>query len=264
MSCCYMRRLTLFFIGWMILGCAPQPGISGSPASPTPVSDAEVVESLFQSALHKLRKNDVEGGLKDLRLAAEVQPDNPEVVKAYSGVAERMHRIRRTDHALKVIELAIEMRPEDSQFWHDKGVFLLAEGEMVGARKALVKARELAPEDAGILFDMGWQSSQDPETYQRALEEYTLVIEMDKTFKDAWTYRGSLRNRMNNHEAALKDLDQALKLEPEDPVAIFEKAVALSALGNKEEARRLAEKVIAMNRNQIAVLAAKKLLRGLE
>jgi Flp pilus assembly protein TadD len=248
----------------MILGCASHPDLSSTPVQASPVNDSEVVQSLLQSALHKLRKNDVEDGLKDLRKVAEVQPNNPEVVRSFSEVAQRMHRIRRTDHALKVIELAIEMCPDESRFWHDKGVFLLAEGKMVEARLALVKARELAPEDASIVFDMGWQSSQKPETYQRALKEYTNAIEIDETFTDAWTYRGSLRNRMKDHNAALKDLDQALKLDPEDPVALYEKALALSALGKEKEARQLAERVIALNRNQIAVLAAKKLLKRLK
>jgi tetratricopeptide (TPR) repeat protein len=220
------------------------------------------IQALFQSALHKMRQDNIEAGLADLRKAAELQPNNPEIVEAYLVIALKMRKLGRVEYGIQVVDLALEMQPEKAHFWQAKGSFLFAAQKPQEARQALLKAQELTPENPNILYDMGWQASQSKDTHEQALADYTEAIKIDETYQRAWANRGALHNVMGNHDAALKDLDQALKLEPEDSVALYEKASALMVMGKKDEAAVFARKVIELNNNPRAVLAAQGLLEG--
>lgn len=251
-----MRLLLILICFSCLAGCNTPPPAT----APTPQATAESVQSLFQSALHKLRMNDAEGGIDDLKRAAELEPDNPEVVEAYMVVALRMRKLGRVEDGLRVIELALEMEPGKAHFWQAKGSFLFAGQKPSEAREALLKARELAPEDPNIFYDMGWQASQSEATYAQALEDYSEAIKLDPKMQRAWANRGALRNRMGDYQEALNDLDQALKLDPNDSLALYEKATALLNSGRKKEASEYAQKVVDLNQNPQAAALARSLL----
>ncbi|MCA9780734.1 MAG: tetratricopeptide repeat protein [Candidatus Eremiobacteraeota bacterium] len=262
-----MKRLAIVLLTLILLpGCAPQPATAPSTATPssvhkTPANETEAIQALFQSALHQMRQNNMEAGLQDLRKAADLQPDNPEIVEAYLVVALKLRKLGRHEDGLKVVDLALERAPEKAHFWQAKGSFLFAAEKPEEARTALLKARELAPKDPNIPYDMGWQGSQNPETYEQALEDYSDAISVDDTYQRAWANRGALKNKMGRHQEALKDLDRSLELQPEDSVALYEKASALVALKKPDEAAQAAQKVIDLNNNPQAVALAKMLVK---
>jgi tetratricopeptide (TPR) repeat protein len=259
-----MRFLVLILIVCCLTGCSKAPTVpSASPpssVSQTPVDDMDAIQALFQSALHHLRNDNVPAALADLRKAAAIDPNNPDVVEAFLVVALKMRKSGKVQEGLQVVELAVELQPEKAHFWQAKGSFLFAAEKPKEAREALLKARELAPADPNLLYDMGWQGSQSADTHAQALQDYSAAIELDESYQKAWANRGALHNTMGNHQEALADLDQALKLEPEDSVALYEKASALLALGKKKEAKKFARKVVDLNTNPRAVQAAQLLL----
>lgn len=259
-----MRTLsTVLILLGLLAGCAPQPDKTSptpSPAQQTPATETDAIQALFTSALHQMRQNNMEAGLEDLRKAADLQPDNPEVVEAYLVVALRLRKLGRHEDALQVVELALERQPENPQFWQAKGSFLFAAEKPEEARKALEKAKELAPKDPNIPYDMGWQGSQDPKNHEQALLDYGDAIGVDEFYQRAWANRGALLNKMGRHQEALKDLDRALDLEPADSVALYEKASTLMALKKPEQARETAQKVIDLNNNPQAVALAQAIL----
>lgn len=261
-----MRTVSTFLILLGLLaGCAPQPDKKVSTPSPvqqTPATETEAIQALFTSALHQMRQNNMEAGLEDLRKAAELQPDNPEVVEAYLVVALRLRKLGRHEDALQVVELALERQPENAPFWQAKGSFLFAAEKPEEARKALLKAKELAPLDPNISYDMGWQGSQDPKNHEQALQDYGDAIAVDESYQRAWANRGALLNKMGRHQEALRDLDRALELEPKDSVALYEKASTLVALKKTDLARETAQKVIELNNNPQAVALAQVIVEN--
>lgn len=259
-----MRTVSTFLILLGLLaGCAPQPDKTAptpTPVQQSPATETEAIQALFTSALHQMRQNNMEAGLEDLRKAAELQLDNPEIVEAYLVVALRLRKLGRHEDALQVVELALERQPDKAQFWQAKGSFLFAAEKPEEARKALLKAKELAPNDPNIPYDMGWQGSQNAQTYEQALQDYGHAIAVDESYQRAWANRGALLNKMGRHQEALKDLERALELDPKDSVALYEKASTLLALKEADQARETAQKVIDLNNNPQAVALAQAIV----
>jgi tetratricopeptide (TPR) repeat protein len=247
----------------LICGCARQPDKKSptpTPVQQTPATETEAIQALFTGALHQMRQNNMEAGLEDLRKVAALQPDNPEIVEAYLVVALRLRKLGRHEDALQVVELALERQPDKAQFWQAKGSFLFAAEKPEEARKALTKAKELAPNDPNILYDMGWQGSQSPQTHEQALQDYGDAIAIDESYQRAWANRGALLNKMGRHQEALKELERALELEPKDSVALYEKASTLLALKKTDQARESAQKVVELNNNPQAVALAQAIV----
>ena len=262
-----MRTLLLLLIVVCLAGCQNAPKAHSSSTvttDQTRVDDTETIQTLFQSALHHLRNDDTPAALTDLRKAAASQPDNPEVVEAFLVVAMKMRKTGQIEQGLQVLDLALELQPEKAHFWQTKGSFLFAAQKPVEARQALVKARELAPEDPAIVYDMGWQAAQAEATYQQALLDYSAAIELDEAYKKAWTNRGALQSRMGRHAEGLKDLERAIELDPDDSVALYEMASVQLAAGKTDEAKKFAQKVVSLNNHPQAVQAAQLLLDKVE
>ncbi len=82
------------------------------------------------------------------------QPDNPDLLYDYAMAAERLDRIDVLEANLKRL---IELRPDSAQAWNALGYSLADRSlRLPEARQYIVKALELAPDDAFILDSMGW------------------------------------------------------------------------------------------------------------
>lgn len=56
-----------------------------------------------------------------------------------------------------------------------------------------------------------------------------------------WVKEGNLKDNQGMYEEALADYDKALKIDPTDADALFDKAVTLKKMGKLKEAENLVE-----------------------
>ncbi len=89
----------------------------------------------------------------DFEYALQLAPDQPNVLN-YLGYAwvERGHEV---DRARRMIERAVEQRPNDGAFVDSLGWVQLRQGDMEGALRNLERAVELQPEDPVINAHLG-------------------------------------------------------------------------------------------------------------
>jgi Flp pilus assembly protein TadD len=110
----------------------------------------------------------------DLKRALEMKPDQPLVLN-YLGYSW-IDRGENLESGLKMIEKAVELRPEDGYIVDSLGWAHYRMGDYDGAVKSLEKATELVPEDPTIndhLGDAYWQTGRLVEAryqWRRALQ----------------------------------------------------------------------------------------------
>ena len=148
--------------------------------------------------------------------------------------------------AVDLLTTVIDLAPEMAEPYLLRGMALLELQDYEAA---------LADLDAALDLDPGLQSEVDADAYPRALtglvdellsareieaaeEEYTALIERYPDHPAAYLGR-SRTQRMGQHvdwNGALADLDRAIELEPDDPVAHYERALTLDLLEDYDAA----------------------------
>ena len=151
--------------------------------------------------------------------------------------------INRFEQAVEAFDRAVRFEQDNQEAWVNKG-FAHAEMEeydrAIGAYEEALRADEDGEFAAEALVNKAYAEYEsrrgDPlETVERA-------IEIDDRMPEAWYNRAVFLNERENHEDALRCIDNALSLGLRTPRALDEKANALEELGRYEEAEELREK----------------------
>ncbi|HWK46829.1 MAG TPA: tetratricopeptide repeat protein [Stellaceae bacterium] len=138
-----------------------------------PKPDARQWSIYYSRGIAYERSNQWPKAEADLKRALELQPTQPAVLNylGYSWVERNQH----LDEALKLIQRAVEARPNDGFIVDSLGWAYFRIGDAKKASAFLERAVELRPEDAAIndhLGDAYWQIGRDQEArfqWQRAL-----------------------------------------------------------------------------------------------
>ncbi|ROL59186.1 tetratricopeptide repeat protein [Bacteroidetes/Chlorobi group bacterium ChocPot_Mid] len=87
------------------------------------------------------------------------------------------------------------------------------------------------PKASVVYFLRGnfWKDSGDLE---KALNDYSRSISIDKNYAEAYNNRGSIYGLLGEYQKSIEDLNKAIKLEPNIPDGYFNRAIAKDALGD--------------------------------
>ncbi len=175
------------------------------------------------------------------------------------------------DDALRHFSLAMEMDPNYSEYYNDRGNVCLKMGLHAEACADYRKAIELSPPYHEVYTNLGqgyrrmgrWDEAVD--AYSAALDldpqqalalagrgqchdaqgrlaaaaaDYSASLALDPAAWDVWASRGVIRYLEGDLAGSLSDLDQALTLSPENADLYQNRAVALADLGRDAEAAR--------------------------
>ncbi len=110
-------------------------------------------------------------------------------------------------------EKAIEINPQDSPAWYNKGNALGELGKFDGAIKAYDKAIEIDPYNL-----LAWQGKGYAlvklNRFNDSIKAFNKAIEIRPQDSKAWYNRACIYSLINNKEKAIFDLKQAIKLDP--------------------------------------------------
>ncbi len=130
----------------------------------------------------------------------------------YLSRGDDFYQSNEYELALKAYDKAIELKPDYTVAWHNRGFTLGKLGRHEEALKAFDKAIELKPDDAR-----------------------------------AWNNRGVALGKLGRYEEALEAHDKAIELKPDDARAWYNKACAYYLKGDKENALKNLSKAIALD-----------------
>lgn len=131
-----------------------------------------------------LRRGDLSRALADIEKGLSLDPDNPEGLNNYAIV---LYKLGRRDEALVYFERSVERSPRDLKPRYNYG---------------------------NALMEMG--------SFREAFEQYEyLVTYVAKTDPDAYALAGKAAARMGDYDTAMKRLNRALELDPDNEDACF-------------------------------------------
>jgi tetratricopeptide (TPR) repeat protein len=105
------------------------------------------------------------------------------------------------------------------------------------AKKELQQELEIDPNNAGAEYILGELARQAGE-FDSAIEHFSKATKLDATFADAYLGLGTSLLTEKNYAAAIRPLEMAVKLQPQNPAGHYSLATAYARAGRKEDAQR--------------------------
>ena len=184
---------------------------------------------------------------------------NPQLVDALIGRA-RAHLDRgELQPALDDCRAAIAHDPDNVDAFGLRGALLTALGDQLSQQRRPEQAEEayqqavrdyeeatkLAPKTTGHYLNLARVRVKLGQL-NRAVEDYTAALHLDRTLADAYRERGLLRAAQHEFQLALADFDAATELLPSDALGHLGRGNALIALGDNFEALTSYDRALAV------------------
>lgn len=182
--------------------------------------------------------------------------------------------------AVEYYSAAIEMDPNYSEYYNDRGNILLQAGRLEEARTDYLRAIELSPPYFEVFANLGQcyrrmgAMTEAVESYSRALDinpnhllallgrakareelghgeeaiaDYTAALAKDPTQWEAVASCGVLHYEAGDLERSLADFNRAIELEPGQPDLYHNRATVLADLGRYGQAEQDIEAALRLN-----------------
>lgn len=202
------------------------------------VTDSKLKEKVAYRALYKravayYSMSDFKNSIQDISTFLKEFPQNPQahILRALS-----YRKLNDIDNQLVDIEAALELMGGEPQIMKWRAGLLMEKEEYQLAKQDLLVVQQIQ-DDPEVQMNLAftYYSLEQPDS---ALLAINRAIALDATFAPAYLYGGSFALEEENYELALKYLDVALRMEPENTTAIFYKGIALIELERVDEGCR--------------------------
>lgn len=134
----------------------------------------------------------------------------------------------RYDEAICAYDRALEIKPEDTDVLHDKGLALRMLDRNTEADESLKCARNEWNSEGMDLSNL--------EMHAEAIAAYDKALLIDPKFLCAWVNKGTSLYKMGRYEEAIGVFNHAIVINPNNPHAWNRKGMALQKIGRKSEA----------------------------
>ncbi|MCW5910795.1 MAG: tetratricopeptide repeat protein [Cyclobacteriaceae bacterium] len=174
---------------------------------------------------------------------ADISKFIPEFPQSYQARILRAlvyRELEDTDNQLIDVEAALELSGGDPQLLRWRGSLLMEKEEY---RLAINDFRLIAQiqDDPEVEMNLA-MAYYSIEELDSAIIAVNKAIELDGAYGPAYFYGGAFMLEKENYEQALKFLDVALRLDPENLQALFYKGISLVELKREEEGCRCLNK----------------------
>ncbi len=203
----------------------------------------------------------LDDALTAFRRAVALRPGYPEALRAAALVYKTQNR---PDEALRLIDAALQLAPDDLPLWLDRANLLHGQDRVAEALATLDAAlghcpgRALLHNNRGImLHDLGRMAE--------ALDSLDAALAIDPALAQAHHNRGNVLVRLCRHDEAVNAFDAALALNPDYAEALASRGLALKLLGRFDEAMASFDTALSRDPNSIHARANRgelKLLLG--
>ena len=158
-----------------------------------------------------LKKGAYDQAIKDLNKAIKLNPND---AFAYNNRGTAYFGKGEFDRAIKDYNKAIELNLNDAGAYCNRGAAYLKKGTYDRAIEDLNKAIKLNPNDVKT-YNIRGTAYHIKGTYDRAIKDYNKVIELNPEFALSYHKRGFAYFLKGTYDRAIKDLNKAIKLDPD-------------------------------------------------
>lgn len=138
---------------------------------------------------------------------------DPEVTDAYLLLAE-LYEKDNPKIALQYLENAITVSPDIPETYHNKAFFLQNNDDIPGALETYEMIKRRFPQYSSAFLNSGILYIE-VDSLQLAYENFNILSKIKPQSHLAYFYRGYSSELMGNKEDAIKDYEQALRINPD-------------------------------------------------
>ncbi|XP_060684942.1 uncharacterized protein ttc6 [Hemiscyllium ocellatum] len=149
--------------------------------------------------------------LLDFKAANAGQPENAYI---HHAVAICCHKLQYLEDAVNSFSQALKLDPFFVDAYNGRGNVYMDSAHTAGikqAQKDFVQALHLNPKCVKARLNLGY-NFQVLGRFQKAWNQFTITIDIDPMFHDAYEGRAVINLQMNNTFAAFQDINAALKI----------------------------------------------------
>ena len=194
----------------------------------------------FEEALSLSRQGKKEEAIRAYDKAIELNPDSTE---AYNNKGNALRDLGKNVEAIRVYDKAIELNPDNVAAYNGKGNALCDLGRKEEGIRAFDKSIELKPDNAIVYYNKGLALQALGKNVE-AIRVYDKAIELKPDFAMAYNNQGNVLRDLGKNVEAIRVYDKAIELKPGYAAAYNNKGNALQALGRNAEALRAYDKAI--------------------
>lgn len=208
------------------------------------------IQSLYKTALEH-HQNDAfalaEAAYKQI---ISIEPKHADA-NHYLGVI--YHQTGRNEEAIKYIQKALLIEPNNSNFLSNFAAALVAAGQLQDAVKNYQKALTLNPNDSDILFNLSnvlydlAEYGEAADCYRKLQKIYPNNADIKANLSAILQSAGSTNQQAGNYEQATLNYQEAALLTPQDGTIYYNLANAQRELGKARDAAINYQKTIALN-----------------
>ncbi len=192
-----------------------------SKATPTPPesrkrrSIPEVDEAMNKGQELLFKKHDARASVDEFKRAIKLDPFYGE---AYMLLGLAQMQLGEWSNAQWAFEEAVKVEPGNSKAYLGAGSALNEQKNYAGAQKALQESLELRPDSAEAHYEMA-RSLWGQGKWQAAEPHARQAIELNKEYAGPHVLMGNIYLQREDPEAALKEFQEYLRLDPQGSLA---------------------------------------------
>lgn len=195
-------------------------------------------------------------------LDAHLRPDQHRLHRSVLqyNIAQVYAFTGRWTEAIAYYTAAMEMDPNYSEYYNERGSAYLKLGQLDKALEDFLKAIELSPPYPEVLTNLG-QCYQLMNRMEEAIEAYSVSLDLVPAQSLALVGRAQAAEALGRSDIALEDYTASLSLDPNQPLVLSNRAVLyyeagdiLRALDDLNEAVKLAPQMADLYQNRAIAL----------
>jgi len=176
------------------------------------------------------------------RASQELATSAPNSAQAHELNAESLEMQGKWDQAAKEYQLILQQNPDLPGIHFRIGRLLLSKPDPAptvaeDAKKEFERELKLDPNNAGAEYVLG-ELARQAQQLDVAIQHFSRATQLDAGFGDAFLGLGASLLSARRFAEAIPPLETAVKLEPQNPGAHYNLAMAFSRAGRKQDADR--------------------------
>ena len=148
------------------------------------------------------------------------------------GIALRLSK--RYDEALRSLDRALALKPDDVASLSNRGLVLLELGETTKALRDLHQAIQISPEDWGARHNRGVIFSRLGE-HEKSINDFDESLRVKSDYAQAWHDRGIAYEALGRYDDALENFNHAINLMPNNIQFVVQPITLLNKLQRYDE-----------------------------
>jgi len=195
----------------------------------------------------KFEAGDHDGAIKDYNEAIRLKPDYAEAYYNRGGAKFEAGDLKG---AINDYDEAIRLKPDYAEAYNNRGLTKAKLNANVEALDDFTKAIGIDPNNAMYYFNRGNTQSDIPE-FAKAIQDFTYAIEIEKSYA-YFSNRANAYSSLKKYDLAEKDYSTAIKLQPEISHLHIARCSFYLETAKKSEALKDAENAVKID-NQIPI-----------